>query len=302
MSIPDFQSVMLPLLQAIGDGQEHVMRNVTKTIVEKFKLTDAERHELLPSGGATLIANRVGWAKTYLKNARLLQQPSRGIVRLTEDGRQLLKENPPSIDMKYLEKYPGFVEFRNKEKKLGDDGQLGKVPPTQTPEESLEAGYLTLREALAADLLEQVMKCSPGFFERLVVELLVKMGYGGSIEDAGKAVGKTADGGIDGRIKEDRLGLDEIVIQAKKWSDSVGSPEIMKFAGSMDANKAKKGVFITTATFSQPAIDFAKLVAAKIVLIDGPTLANLMIEHGVGVATYRTLVLKKLDSDYFDEE
>ena len=210
----------------------------------------------------------------------------------------MLADHPAAIDMKFLRRYPAYVAFCGKK---ADGAKVGETVATQTPEELLEEGYTTLREALAADLLEQVMACSPTFFERLVVELLVAMGYGGSIEDAGKAVGKTADGGIDGRIKEDRLGLDEIVIQAKKWNGQVGSPEIREFVGSMEGYRAKKGVFITTSTFSQPALDFVNKIERKVVLIDGTTLANLMIDFGIGVTTYRTFVLKRTDSDYFEE-
>lgn len=301
MAIPDFQSVMLPLLQVIGDGQDYRMRDVTTAVADRFNLTDEERQEMLPSGQTTVITNRVGWAKTYLKNAGLLQQPKRAIVRITEDGKQVLTANPASINIKYLDQFPAFKGFRDKGEKKGNGGVEAVEVPTQTPEELLEDGYKTLREALAAELLEQIMECSPGFFERLVVELLVAMGYGGSIEDAGKAVGRTADGGIDGRIKEDRLGLDEIVIQAKRWENPVGRQEIQGFVGSMEGFRAKKGVFITTSTFSKPALEYVKMIERKIVLIDGTTLANLMIDHGVGVTTYRTFVLKRIDSDYFEE-
>ncbi|MEI8375519.1 MAG: restriction endonuclease [Planctomycetota bacterium] len=301
MSIPDFQSIMLPLLQILGDCQDHVMQEVTKATADKCQLTEQEMQQMLPSGQTTVIANRVGWAKTYLKNAGLLVQPNRGVVRITEDGKNALAENPPRIDMKYLEKYPAFLAFRSKNiTKPGDDKGVQEVP-TQTPEELLENGYQTLREALAAELLEQLMACSSTFFERVVIELLVAMGYGGSIEDAGKAVGKTADGGIDGRIKEDRLGLDEIVIQAKRWTGQVGRPDIQAFVGSMEGFRAKKGVFITTSTFSQPAWDYVKMIERKIVLIDGAMLTGLMIDFGIGVTTYRTFVLKRIDSDYFEE-
>jgi restriction system protein len=301
MSIPDFQSVMLPLLKAIGDCQEHVMRNVTKNIADRFNLSEEERQEMLPSGQTTLIANRVGWAKTYLKNAGLLEQPKRGIVRITEAGKAVLADSPSSIDMRYLERFPAYLAFRDRSHSSDDDGELVTTVTPQTPEEMVEEGYKTLRDALAAELLEQVAGCTTTFFERLVVELLVNMGYGGSIEDAGKAVGKTADGGIDGRIKEDRLGLDEIVVQAKKWAGPVGRPEVQAFVGSMEGFRAKKGVFITTSTFSQPALDYVKMIERKIVLIDGATLANLMIDFGVGVTTYRMFVLRRIDSDYFEE-
>lgn len=302
MSIPDFQSVMLPILQVLGDCQDHKMRDVTQAVANKFQLTDDERQQMLPSGQSTVITNRVGWAKTHLKNAGVLDQPKRGIVRITEAGKSVLAENLPSIGIKYLEKFPAYLAFREKSQEKQDDGaeEAPAAVATQTPDELLENGYKTLREALVTDLLEQIMECSPAFFERLVVELLVAMGYGGSIEDAGKAVGKTADGGIDGRIKEDRLGLDEVVVQAKRWTNQVSRQDVQAFAGSMEGFRAKKGVFITTSTFSQPASEYVKMIERKIVLIDGAMLANLMIDFGIGVTKYRTFDLKRIDSDYFE--
>ncbi|MCO6456826.1 MAG: restriction endonuclease [Pirellulaceae bacterium] len=303
MAIPDFQSLFLPLLQFLSDGQEHSLRDATEALADTFNLTEGERQELIPSGTNRQIVNRVGWAKTYLKEAGLLESVRRGVIRITHVGQQLLTENPVRIDMKFLERYPAFVQFRDRGKRgLGkQDVQVTTEEATKTPEELMDASYALLREALADELLQQVKVSSDSFFEHLVVKLLVAMGYGGSIEDAGKAVGKTGDGGIDGVIKEDRLGLDVVVIQAKKWSDNqVGRPAVQAFAGSMEAYRASKGVFIATTTFSEPAREYVKQIQRRIVLIDGPTLAGLMIDFDIGVTGYRSYVLKRLDSDFFE--
>jgi len=222
-------------------------------------------------------------------------------VRITKEGGKVLAENPAGIDVKYLKRYPSFVEFRNASKEAKHTDANGE-DESETPDEQLDTAYKKLRAALVDDLLSQVKQSSPAFFERLVVELLVAMGYGGSIEDAGKAVGRTGDGGIDGIIKEDRLGLDAVVVQAKRWDTNVvGRPDVQAFAGSMEPHRARKGVFITTSSFSSQAEEYVRQIERKIVLIDGPTLASYMIDYGVGVTTYRTFVLKKVDSDYFEE-
>ncbi|WP_417398199.1 restriction endonuclease [Gimesia chilikensis] len=305
MTIPDFQSCMLPLLCIVSDGNEWTMKDVTERIADQFHLTAEERDEMIPSGNARTIVNRVGWAKTYLKEAGLLLPVRRGVIQITEDGRTVLSENPPKVDMAYLERFPSYVEFRERK---GNNSNKSPSPTkvieetTSTPDDLIIQAYRELRNALAEELLEQVKEMSDKFFERLVVELLVSMGYGGSIDDAGKAVGKSGDGGIDGVIKEDKLGLDAIVIQAKRWtSNSVGRPDIQSFAGSMEAYRANKGVFITTSTFSQPAIDYVSQIQRKIVLVDGETLANLMIDHGIGVSEYRSIALKRMDTDFFQE-
>jgi restriction system protein len=299
MPIPDYQACMLPLLESIADGKEHVLRDVTKAIADRFGLTENERQELLPSGQQPIIANRVAWAKTYLKKAGLISQPSRGVIRITAEGMAALKKKPTRIDNDFLSRYPAFAGFL---------GRTTTEPPTETksdtatPEESLEASYQTLRNTLVDELLERVKACSPQFFERLVVDLLVAMGYGGSLADAGQVVGRTGDGGIDGLIKEDKLGLDVLCIQAKKWDKTVGSSEVREFAGSMDGYRARKGVLITTAAFSRDAKEFVDRIERKIVLIDGIHLAELMIDYGIGVETAHTYVLKKVDQDYFADE
>jgi restriction system protein len=290
---------MLPLLESIADGNEHIIRDVTTAIADRFGLSQDERKEMLPSGQQSIIANRVGWAKTYLKKAGLLSQPKRGVIQITAEGQAVLKKTPSRIDNDFLNKYPVFAEFvgRGSAESTGDT-----KPPTATPEELLESSYLTLRNALADELLERVKAGTPEFFERLVVELLVAMGYGGSLADAGQAVGRTGDGGIDGIIKEDKLGLDVVCVQAKRWDNTVGSSKVREFAGSMEGFKARKGVLITTSSFSKDAKEFVKTIERKIVLIEGIQLAELMIDHGIGVETAHTYVLKKLDLDYFVDE
>ena len=301
MAVPDFQSVMLPLLRAISDGNEWTMRDVTKALENEFELTADERASMLPSGYARVIVNRVGWAKAYLKEAGLIESVRRGVVRISEDGKRVLQTMPNRIDMKFLEQFPTFVTFRRKglsdEAPLSDSDE-GAVTAGITPDEQIDAAYSAMQAALAAELLDQILEMSDQFFEKLVVELLVAMGYGGSIADAGRAVGRSGDGGIDGVIKEDKLGLDVIVIQAKRWSTTaVGRPDIQAFVGSMEAYRANKGVFITTSTFSAPAYDYVKQIQRKISLIDGKMLAELMIENSVAVSSYRTIHLKRLDMD-----
>lgn len=306
MAIPDFQTLMLPLLRSAADGQEHSLREAIPALADQFKLTEEERHELLPSGRQTVFANRVSWANTYLKKAGLLQAPKRGSFSITPRGRDVLASNPQRIDLKYLEQFPEYVEFKENSKPHNAGAKPSAQPLNieQTPEESLEQAYRTLRKELAQELLARILNCSPTFFEHLVVELLVKMGYGGSIQDAGERIGKSGDGGIDGIIKEDRLGLDAIYIQAKRWQEgsSVGRPEIQKFVGALQGQRANKGVFITTSSFTADAKEYVSHLATKVVLIDGKTLANLMIDFDVGVSVATTYAIKRIDSDYFDED
>lgn len=304
MPIPDFQAVMLPVLEFLSDGQEHRMKDVTEGVADKCGLTDDERQAMIPSGNARVIVNRVAWAKSHLKEAGLIDPVSRGVVRITDEGKKVLSENPDKIDMKYLQRFPSYLEFQERGKEHKKEAGATEVvsASTQTPEELIEESFDEVRAALVDELLQTVKDSSDAFFERLVVRLLVAMGYGGSIEDAGKAVGKSGDGGIDGRIKEDKLGLDEVVIQAKRWtSNPVGRPDVQSFAGSMEGYRANKGVFITTSVFTPQAREFVQMIQRKIVLIDGPTLAGLMIDHNIGVTPYRTFTLKRLDSDFFEE-
>jgi restriction system protein len=298
MTIPDYQAIMLPLLELIGDGEEHSLRETIEALSDQFALTDEERRELLPSGRQPTFDNRVGWARTYMKKAGLLKSTRRGYFRITERGLDVLDQQPPEIDNAYLRQYPEFVAFQTPKHK--DTSKAQPEPDdTATPEEEIEAAYQQLRESLAAEIIQTVKGCSPTFFEQLVIDLLVKMGYGGTRKDAGQAIGRSGDGGIDGIIKEDRLGLDIVYIQAKKWDNTVSRPEIQKFAGALQGQRARKGVFITTSAFSRAARDYVSRIDSKIVLIDGDTLAQLMIDFGIGVTAVATYELKRIDSDYF---
>ena len=299
MTIPDYQSIMLPLLKLAGDRQEHSLREVIEALADEFYLTDEERKELLPSGRQATFDNRVGWARTYLKKAGLLESIKRGYFQITERGLDVLKQNPPEIDNAFLRQFPEFIEFQTPrdKKRIEQD-----VSDTQTPEEEIEAAYQGVRQELVTELLQTIGSCSPAFFERLVIDLLVKMGYGGTRKDAGQAVGRSGDGGIDGIIKEDRLGLDIVYIQAKRWDNPVGRPEIQKFAGALQGQRARKGIFITTSAFPQSAQDYVSRIDSKIVLIDGNTLAQLMIDYNIGVAPVTSYELKRVDTDYFTEE
>jgi restriction system protein len=285
MAIPDYQTCMLPFLRLLEDRKEHGLRETEEALAEHFNLSPSERAELLPSGQQAIFRNRVGWARTYLKKAVLIDAPRRGVFKITERGIQALASNPDRIDVKFLEQWPEFVEFRSASKPDAEQDKGRELQLTGgTPEESIEFAYLGLRDQLGQELLAIILSCSPTFFEQLVVELLVKMGYGGSRRDAGERIGQTGDGGIDGIIKEDRLGLDTIFIQAKRWQGVVGRPEIQKFVGALQGQRAKKGVFITTSTYTAEAIEYASRIDTKVVLIDGSKLAGLMIDFDVGVA------------------
>jgi restriction system protein len=299
---------MLPVLKLAADGEEHKFSHAVDALADQFALSQEERNELLPSGSQAVFNNRVGWARSYLKQAGLLGAPKRGFFVITPKGQELLAQNPPEINVALLEQYPEFVEFKNrkKEKSESDNESTEQAALEQitneTPEDSLASAYKKLRTSLEAEILSAVKESSPSFFERVVVDLLVKMGYGGNRQDAGRAMGKSGDGGIDGIINEDRLGLDVIYIQAKRWEGSVGRPEIQKFAGALQGQRARKGVFITTSNFTKEAKEYASLIESKIILIGGEQLAKLMAEHNVGVSTVGMYEVKKLDSDYFDEE
>ena len=298
MAIPDYQTIMLPLLKFAGDGQEHSLRETIDFLAHEFNLSDEERKEFLPSGSQATFDNRVGWARTYMKKAGLLESTRRGYFCITAPGKKILAQNPQKINVKFLKQFPEFVEFQKPKKK----GEIDSPPIEITPEESLEAAYQELQDSLADELLYTIKTCSPEFFERLVIDVLIKMGYGGSRKEAGQAVGKTSDGGIDGIIKEDKLGLDIIYIQAKRWEGVVGRPEIQKFAGALQGQRARKGIFITTSTFTKDALNYVENIDTKIILIDGQRLAELMIAFNVGANTTAIYEVKKIDSDYFIEE
>ncbi len=300
MTIPDFQTIMRPLLQHMSDGQEHSNRDLTETLADYFQLTEEERNRLLPSGRQNVFTNRVAWAKADLKMAGLTESPKRGISVITQRGRDVLQQNPERIDRKFLKQYPEYLEKISQGSKKADsenDGETAK----QTPHEVLDNAYQNLRQELSSELLLQIKNSSPEFFEQLVIDLLVAMGYGGTLQDAGQSIGKAGDEGIDGIIKEDRLGLDLIYVQAKKWESPVSRPEIQKFAGALQGKRARKGVFITTSCFSRGARDYAASIENKIVLIDGEELAGLMIDYGVGVSTANLYEIKRIDFDYFEE-
>lgn len=303
MTIPDYQTVMLPLLDFVSDGKEHRVKAAIEALADYFGLSEEERLELLPSGRQPTFNNRVSWAGTYMKEAGLIEKPRRGYLKITDRGLSLLTEKPEMINSKYLERYPEFVAFRERSSKSVQprSGAIAEKEDEQTPVEAIETAYQTIRSSLATELLQQIKGCSPEFFERLVVDVLVKMGYGGTRKDAGKAIGKSGDEGIDGIINEDRLGLDVIYIQAKRWEGTVSRPEIQKFVGALQGQKARKGIFITTSSFSKQAEDYTSMIENNVVLIDGVSLASLMIDHDVGTTLVSSYEVKRVDSDYFDE-
>jgi restriction system protein len=302
MAIPDYQTIMLPLLRFAGDQQEHSLREAIDQLAEKFALTGVERKELLPSGQQEIFNNRVAWARTYMGKAGLLESTRRGYFKITDSGVKVVKQNPDRIDVKFLDQFEEFRQFRALRHTKIEEEEIEVEAHERTPEEALESSYKQLRDNLANELLQQIKSCSPRLFEKIVVVLLVKMGYGGSRQDAGRAIGRSGDEGIDGIIKEDRLGLDIIYVQAKRWGNSVGRPEVQKFAGALQGQRARKGIMITTSNFSKEALDYASRIDSKIVLIDGEQLAQLMIDHGLGVSPVAVYEIKKIDTDYFTEE
>jgi restriction system protein len=307
MAVPDYQTLMLPLLQFTGQKKDETSTSeAVEVLAKELGLTGEDLKEMLPSGIQPTFFNRVGWASTYMKKAGLLEATRRGYYRITLHGQELLKKQPKAINVKLLKEYPEFLKFqqlkgtRSGKKVCPSDGVPGIA--TLTPSEALESAYENLRDELVDELLAKLKQSSPSFFERVVVELLVKMGYGGSRADAGKAIGRSGDGGIDGIIKEDRLGLDVVYIQAKRWdNNSVGRPDVMQFAGALQAQKANKGIFLTTSKFTDDARNYVSQIGSKIVLIDGEQLTNLMIDNDVGVSTVSLYPVKKIDADYFDE-
>ena len=305
MPIPDYQTLMLPVLKISEDGNTYKFRDAIESLADQFSLTDEERRELLPSGSQAVFDNRVGWARSYLKQAGLLDSPKRGFFQITQRGKELLDSGIVRIDNSVLEQFEEFQDFKNRKKKKDDsdttDSTESSLESDQTPEDQIASAYRTIKAGIQKEILENIMSSSPAFFERLVIDLVVRMGYGGSRSDAGRAIGKSGDGGIDGIINEDKLGLDVIYIQAKRWEGSVGRPEIQKFAGALQGQRARKGIFITTSSFSEHALDYVRMIDSKIILIDGDRLSALMFEHSVGVSTSGIYELKKIDSEYFEE-
>lgn len=302
MAIPDFQTLMLPVLRHLADGGDHAVRDIVAAMSDEFGLAPDERAALLPSGTQPVINNRVAWAKTFLQKAELLEAVRRGVTRIAPRGLEVLAKNPTRIDMKFLEQFPEYVAFRALRREATPSAPPADEETTETPEEALEGAYQRLRAELETEVLDQVKKASPAFFERLVVQLLVAMGYGGSLAEAGKVIGGSGDAGIDGIIKEDRLGLDVIYVQAKRWENPVSRPEVQKFAGALQGQRARKGIFLTTSTFTREAQTFAASIDSRVILVDGATLASLMVDHSVGVSAVRSFDLKRIDSDFFSEE
>ena len=310
MPIPDYQTLMLPLLKVAGDEQEYRTSDVADRLARDFKLTEEERQQLLPSGKQTTFSNRVAWAKTYLVQAGLLEATKRAHFRITDRGQKVLAQPPASIDNDYLSQFPEFIQFRERSHLAGkpvpsDAAEITATPmATQTPDELLRSTVKQIEAVLAKELLDRIIQAPPAFFEGLIVKLLLAMGYGGSQHSPGRIVGQSGDGGIDGVIDQDALGLDRVYVQAKRYAveNAVGEPDIRGFSGSLGAAKANKGVFVTTSSFTQPARSFAERHPTRIVLIDGEQLTTLMIRHNVGVRIEEILYLKKVDEEFFLDE
>lgn len=311
MPIPTYEQVMLPVLEILAANGPRHRRALAAAVADVLQLSEAERQQTLPSGKATVILSRVGWALSYLKQARVVETPRRGVYQITDRGRDILAQKPSKIDGEFLSRFPEFVDFLQRARasttekadaeEAPDQSVLSAASDQASPEEALEAAYGRLRTGLEEELLEAVKGASPVFFEQLVIDLLVKMGYGGSRTDAARAVGHSGDGGIDGVIDEDRLGLDVIYVQAKRWDSAVGRPEIQKFAGALQGQRAKKGIFITTSDFTREAEDYAQRIDSRMVLINGRRLARLMFDFDIGATPRSTYTVKQLDSDYFEE-
>lgn len=300
MSIPDFQTIMLPLLEFAGRGGDLTMIEAKQHLATHFSVSESELSEMLPSRRAPRFYNRIAWAKFYLLKAGLVESSRRGVFAITRRGREVLQQKPERITISYLERFPEFVEFRHTP---GKEVDVKPEPDgTDTPEEQLEAAYQKVRDALADELSAKVKNITAQSFERLVVELLLRMGYGGSREEAGRAIGRSGDEGIDGLISEDRLGLDVIYLQAKKWENTVGRPEVQKFVGALHGKRAKRGVFLTTGAFSSEAAQYVSTIDPKVVLIDGHDLIQLMIDYGLGVTSVGTYDVKRIDNDYFEAD
>ena len=302
MPIPKYSEMYIPFLEFLGDGQNHTVAEVINHLAQKMGVTEEERKEMLPSGVATKFGSRVGWTRTYLGKAGLLETVKRGVLKISPEGKRVLGSNPAKIDDEYLMQYEGFRDFKTPASSKAITSSAASDTTDITPQDELEDAFQKINSALVSDVLDEIVAQTPSFFENLVVQLLVKMGYGGSLADAGRILGKTGDEGIDGVIREDKLGFDLIYIQAKRWDlgNSVGRPEIQKFVGALAGAGASKGLFITTASFSKEAYAYAeKQHTTKIVLVDGKALANLMIEYNLGVSTQITYDLKRIDTDFF---
>lgn len=310
MPIPDYQTLMLPVLKLAALGEQRVP-DVAEKLANEFGLNEEEREELLPSGRQRVLHNRVHWAKFYMSKAGLIDSPKRGAFTASEKGRQFLASSPDRLDTQVLQRIPEFAEFYNASNKSEKDGAVEDLAArgiqgenVSTPEEEIERAYRSLNAVLRADLLDRIRDNSPAFFERLIVDLLVAMGYGGSHKNAAEQLGRSGDGGIDGVINEDRLGLDRIYVQAKRYAEgnTVGRPEVQGFVGSLVGLGASKGVFVTTSSFTKGATEYVYNLPQRVILIDGNSLADLMIEHSVGTRSQQTIELRRLDEDFFTED
>jgi len=302
MAIPNYQQFMLPFLKLLKDGNEHSLREAYQVLPDMMNISEEEKREYLPSGKQPIVHNRIGWARTYLKKAKLITTTRRGHFIITDRGKEVIQSNPDKIDNDFLMQFPEFQEFKTTRNDQDEEGTASvKTFDEKNPEELLEYAYEEMNNELAQELLDTIKTASPSFFEKLVLDLLLKMGYGGSRRDAGQSIGRSGDEGIDGIIKEDRFGLDVIYIQAKRWENVIGRPEIQKFAGALQGQRAKKGIFITTSDFTKEAYGFVSNIESKIVLINGETLTKLMIEHNVGVSPVSSYEIKRIDNDYFEE-
>lgn len=301
MTIPDYQRLLLPVLKC-SEGGEVRLNQVVQSLVHELNLSEEERVELLPSGQQTVFANRVGWAKTYLKKAGLIDTTRRGYFRITEAGRTVLASHPSQIDNAFLMQFESFREFKNKTNEEIEVPNHPEEEDTHTPDEIMRLAHQKIEAALAQELIERILEAPPDFFERLIITLLISMGYGGSTSEAGKTLGGSGDNGVDGVINQDPLGLDRVYVQAKRYglSKRISSGAIRDFFGSLDRHKASKGLFVTTSTFSDSARETADFLSKRIVLIDGKQLAKLMIRYNVGCRIEETLYVKKVDEEFFE--
>ncbi|PFZ72405.1 restriction endonuclease [Bacillus toyonensis] len=303
MAVPGYQDFMYPFLNQLEDRQEYRLQDLYTILARHFNLSEEDIAETIPSGKQTLLVNRVGWARTHLDKAGLIKVVRRAVFQITDEGLRVLNDpTTTKIDRKFLTKYASFNQFINKVSEENNDSDFEDTEE-KTPLELMSENFNILKNEIQDLLLEKILSCSPGFFERLIVELIIAMGYGGSVKDAGKAIGKSGDEGIDGIIKEDVLGLDMIYLQAKRWKkeSTVSRPDIQTFVGSLVGKQASKGIFITTARFSQSAIEYANSIDKRVILIDGQQLTDLMFKYNVGVSDEEVFVTKKIDLDFFEE-
>ena len=303
MAIPDFQTLMAPMVRRFDDGGEHAIAGVREGLAVEFGLTDEELEQRLPSGTARTFSNRCGWAVTYLARIGLLERRRRGVYLITARGKSVLRDHPNRIDLAVLSAFPEFAEFRERRvASVGRESPIAEAAQVATPAELLDTGFQEITEALVAELRTRMSQQSPAFFEQLVLDVLSGMGYGGSRSDAAERLGKSGDGGIDGVIRQDRLGLDEIYVQAKRWERGLGRPDVQGFVGALQGVRASRGVMISTGSFSREAREYAAGVSPRVVLIDGEELARLMIEHDVGVGVEQVYAVKRINSDYFGDD